>query len=158
MTQLSLATPPRATKKYFPIVRVQLIREGSIPQPEEKVTSPSIAYQVLSEYLEYADREHFIILLLNTKNGIIGINTVSIGSLSSSIVHPREIFKPAILANAAGIILAHNHPSGDPSPSQEDLEVTRRLVEAGQLLGIIVQDHIIIGDGCYVSLKEKGFI
>lgn len=103
------------------------------------------------------DRENFVVLLLDTKNKVIGINTVSIGTLNSSLVHPREVFKPAILASAAALILAHNHPSGDPKPSREDIEVTKRLIEAGGLLGIQVLDHIIVGDYC-VSLKEQGYI
>ncbi len=96
-------------------------------------------------------------MTLNTKNNITGINVVSIGSLNSSLVHPREVFKAAILGNAAAIILAHNHPSGDPSPSPEDLEITRRLVEAGKILGIEVLDHVIIGDR-WESLKERGSV
>jgi DNA repair protein RadC len=95
-------------------------------------------------------------LLLDIKNKVIGINTVSIGNLNSSIVHPREVFKPAILSNAASILLAHNHPSGDPEPSREDVAITTRLVEAGKILGIDVIDHLILGDGCYHSLKEAG--
>ena len=101
------------------------------------------------------DREHFVVLLLDIKNKVIGINTVSIGNLDSSIAHPREVFKPAILSNAGSILLAHNHPSGDPTPSREDIEITHRLVNAGNILGINVLDHIIIGDG-YRSLKEAG--
>jgi len=96
--------------------------------------------------------------LLNQKNGIIGINTVSVGNLSSSIVHPREVFKPAIVAGAASIIVAHNHPSGDPTPSSNDIYVTTRLKEAGDILGIAVLDHVIIGDGCYVSLKARDLL
>ena len=86
-------------------------------------------------------------LLLNRKNAVIGINTVSVGSITASVVHPREVFKPAILANAAAVICAHNHPSGDPQPSNEDRALTTRLVQAGKLLGIDGLDHVIIGDG-----------
>ena len=93
--------------------------------------------------------------MLNTKNYLIGIETVSIGSLNSSIVHPRELFKTAIKKSAAAIILAHNHPSGDASPSQEDIEVTKRIKSGGNLLGIDVLDHIIIGENSYYSFKEE---
>ena len=99
-----------------------------------------------------------MILLLNTKNHVLSREEISIGSLNASIVHPREIFNIPLRKSAASIILVHNHPSGDPSPSQEDLEVTRRLVEAGNILGIAVRDHLIIVDGCYFSFKEKGLL
>ena len=102
--------------------------------------------------------ENFILLCLNTKNKIAGVHTVSIGSLNASIVHPREVFKAALLNNASGIICLHNHPSGDPEPSREDIEITHRLVNAGNILGINVLDHIIIGDGRYISLGERGLM
>lgn len=109
--------------------------------------------------LQESDREQFFLICLNVKNEPTAIHTVSIGSLDSSIVHPRETFKAAVLANASSIIVAHNHPSGDPTPSQPDLEVTKRLQEAGELLGIPVLDHIIVGtEGAYVSLKEGGYM
>ena len=102
-----------------------------------------------------ADAVH---LLLNTKNQVLAIETVSVGSLNSSIVHPREVFKNPLKRSAAALVLVHNHPSGDPAPSREDLDVTKRLVEAGKILGIEVLDHIIIGDQRYISLKEEGLI
>ncbi len=95
-----------------------------------------------------------MVLLLDRKNRVIGINTVSVGSLSSAVVHPREVFKPAILSNAAALIFGHNHPSGDPAPSPEDRVLTKRLVEGGKLLGIQVLDHIIVGDGRYYSFAD----
>lgn len=95
---------------------------------------------------------------INTKNKPTAIHTVSIGTLNSTVVHPREIFKAAILSNAASIILAHNHPSGDPTPSKEDIGITKRLVDAGELLGITVMDHIIIGENNYVSMKKRSLI
>src|SRR5205085_7409354 len=110
------------------------------------------------EYLADTDREHFVILMLDQKNQVIGINTVSIGSLTASIVHPRECFKPAILSNAASIICGHNHPSGDPQPSREDRALTTRLVEAGRLLGIQVLDHIIVGRDTYMSFADEGLL
>lgn len=97
-------------------------------------------------------------LYLNARNQVIHRETVSIGSLSASIVHPREVFQAAVSHSAAGVILAHNHPSGDVSPSQEDLELTRRLVQAGQIMGIEVLDHLIIGTEEFFSLKEQGLM
>jgi DNA repair protein RadC len=99
-----------------------------------------------------------VVVCLDTKNQPTAINICHIGSLNASIVHPRECFKPAILSNAASILIGHNHPSGLASPSNEDVEVTNRLVEAGRIIGIGVIDHIILGDGEFVSLKEKGYI
>jgi DNA repair protein RadC len=110
------------------------------------------------EEMRRLDREHFRALLLNTKNEVIAREIVSIGTLNSSTVHPRELFKNAIRRNAAAVILLHNHPSGDPTPSQEDLDVTRRLWEAGRIIGIEVLDHLIIGDNKYVSFKAEGLI
>ncbi len=120
------------------------------------VRSPQDVSSLVMEEMRFLDREQFRIVLLDAKNHVLGLRTVSIGSLSSSIVHPREIFKEAIARSSAAIILVHNHPSGDPTPSQEDVEVTRRLIEAGRLLGIEVLDHIVVGDNRYVSFKEKG--
>ena len=128
------------------------------PDQAESITSPQRAAALVMEELRYKKKEHFVILLLNTKNHLLSREEISVGSLSASIVHPREIFKIPLRKSAASIILVHNHPSGDPSPSQEDLEVTRRLVEAGNLLGIAVRDHLVIGDGCYFSFKEKGLL
>ena len=103
-------------------------------------------------------REHFLCLYLNARNQVIHKEVVSIGSLSSSIVHPREVFQPAVSQSAASVVLAHNHPSGDVSPSQDDIELTRRLVEAGEIMGIDVLDHLIIGADDFLSLKERGLI
>jgi DNA repair protein RadC len=109
--------------------------------------------KILADY----DREAFVILLLDTKNRLIGINLVSVGTLTASLVHPREVFKPAITASASAVIGIHNHPSGDPSPSREDADLTRRLWEAGKLLGIRFLDHVIIGDpGRYYSFCDQG--
>src|SRR5690606_16348151 len=114
---------------------------------------------VLHQYLEGADREHVVVLLLDTQNQIIGIHTVTVGTLDASLVHPREIFKPAILANAASVLLAHNHPSGDPTPSAEDRSVTRQMVAAGGVIGIEVLDHVVVGDTSrYVSFRETGLM
>jgi len=149
---------PKQPRKYIPIYQVTLVREGTVKVYDKCLTAPKQAADLAREYIGSVDRETFIILMLNTKNYIIGINTVSIGSLSASIVHPREIFKPAMLCNSASVILSHNHPSGHPDPSQEDLQVTRRLVDAGNVLGVAIRDHIIIGADSYFSFKEKGLI
>lgn len=106
--------------------------------------------------LSYLDREHFVVVLLSTKNQVLGTELISVGSLNASLAHPREIFKPCLRRNAASLILVHNHPSGDPSPSPEDIAMTRRLIEAGRIMGIEVLDHVIIGDGRYISLREAG--
>jgi DNA repair protein RadC len=103
------------------------------------------------------DRENFVAVLLNTKNEVLECPTISVGTLASSLVHPREVFKPAIRASAAGVVLAHNHPSGKVEPSREDRDVTRRLVEASEIIGIEVLDHVILGDG-YFSMQEHGLI
>ncbi|MDF0668780.1 MAG: JAB domain-containing protein [Nitrospira sp.] len=103
------------------------------------------------------DREQFLVCCLDAKHGIIGVNIVSIGSLTVSIVHVREVFKPAILLNACAIIAAHNHPSGDPTPSQEDRALTTRLREAGDLLGIRLLDHLILGDDRHYSFADQGW-
>jgi DNA repair protein RadC len=114
------------------------------------------ASNLMMEDMRYLKKEYMKAILLNIKCGLIGIEEISVGSINSSIVHPREVFAPAIKKSCASILLVHNHPSGDPAPSQEDLNITKRLAEAGKILGIEVVDHIIIGDGTYVSLKDKG--
>jgi len=119
----------------------------------DAVTSPEDVVKAVAGDLKGKKKEHFLALLLDTRNRLIRTATVSMGSLDSSIVHPREVFKEAIKASAASVIFVHNHPSGDPEPSPDDIELTRRLVEAGKLLGILVLDHVIVGDGAYLSLK-----
>jgi DNA repair protein RadC len=121
-----------------------------------KVNKPQDAVEILMEDMRYLKKEHLRVVFLNTKNIIIDVKDLSIGSLSSSVVHPREIFSEAIRKSSSSIIVCHNHPSGDPTPSQEDINITRRLFEVGKLIGIDLLDHLIIGDGNYVSLKEKG--
>ena len=130
----------------IPLYRIEMVREAAITVERKRVSSPRDVFNAVHEFLEKVDREYFLTLMLNTKNTVVGANITSIGTLNSSLVHPREVFKAAILANAAAIICVHTHPSGDPSPSPEDMEITRRLVEAGKILGIEVLDHLIIGD------------
>ncbi|MFA9398952.1 MAG: DNA repair protein RadC [Clostridiaceae bacterium] len=123
-----------------------------------KISSPDSAAELVMEEMRNLKKEYLKIILLNTKNIVIKIEDISIGSLNSSIVHPREVFTVAVEYSSASIIICHNHPSGDPSPSSEDINITKRLVECGKLLGIAVLDHIIIGNGKFISLKEKGII
>src|SRR5499427_1709962 len=159
--QMTLLAEEKITKPKqasIPIYRVTLVREGKMPTYESRIRSSASAYTVLQEYLADTDREHFVILMLDQKNGVIGIHTVSVGSLTASIVHPRETFKAAILANAAAIICGHQHLSGDPQPSREDRAITHRLVESGKLLGINVLDHVIVGDGRYFSFADEGLL
>lgn len=122
------------------------------------IRSPEDGANYCMEEMRFLSQEHFVCLYLNTKNQVLHKRTVFIGSLNASIVHPREVFKEAFRRSAASIICLHNHPSGDPSPSREDIDVTKRLVECGKIMGIEVLDHIIIGEHKYVSLKEKGYL
>jgi DNA repair protein RadC len=126
--------------------------------PERPViSSPEDVDRLLRGRMAHLDRERFVVLLLNAKNAVMETHTVSIGTLTSSLVHPREVFKPAVQASAAGLILAHNHPSGKSAPSREDRDVTRRIARAGKTMGIEVLDHLVIGDA-YFSFKEHGLI
>lgn len=126
-------------------IKLLIVKDGHIKSNTRNITGPYDIANMIRPILSDADREHCLVIILDGRNRVTAINTVSIGTLTSSLVHPREVFKPAILSNAASVILAHNHPSGDPKPSPEDLTLTKRLKEAGSLLGIPVLDHIIIG-------------
>ena len=108
--------------------------------------------------LSYQQKEHFCVMLMNIKNHILSMQTISVGSLTASVVHPREVFKAAVQQSAASMILIHNHPSGDPTPSREDIVTTNRMVSAGKVMDIPVLDHIIIGNNRFISMKEKGLI
>ncbi len=122
------------------------------------IKSPDDVSKLLMEKMRYYQQEHFVVLYLSTKNMVIHQETMFKGSLNTSIVHPREVYKEAIKRSAAAIICVHNHPSGDPSPSREDIEVTKRLYECGEMIGVDFLDHIIIGSGKYISLKEMNVI
>nr|WP_253200627.1 JAB domain-containing protein [Clostridium sp. CF012] len=136
-----------------------MVREATMLYDIRRISSPADAVELGRRFLDELDREQLLLCCLDTKNQPIALNVVSVGSLNSSIVHPREVFKVAILSNAASIILYHNHPSGDPTPSSEDTSITNRLKECGKLIGIELIDHIIIGsEGRYCSLKEKGIL
>ncbi|MGB8216293.1 MAG: DNA repair protein RadC [Candidatus Methanoperedens sp.] len=132
--------------------------EAFVGEDKPKINSPEDVYRRLYPYMRESKKESFIELSLDTKNQIIREDTISIGSLNANVVHPREVFKIAVTYSAAHIIVAHNHPSGDPTPSREDIEITKQLVGAGKMMGIDVLDHVIIGDGRHFSMKEAGHI
>lgn len=142
----------------IPIYQVRLVRDGRIAFDQPQSRSSLDAAQLFRRFLgDDADREHFMVAMLDQKNRLIGINTVSIGSLSAAVVAPREVFKAAILCNAASILACHNHPSGDPQPSQEDRALTYKLREVGVMLGIKLLDHVVLGDGTerYFSFADE---
>jgi DNA repair protein RadC len=152
LSQINGIGPAKATqlKAAFELGRRL---EAGPREGKAQVKSPEDVVDVVSGTLKGKKREHFLTLLLDTRGRVIRVAPISMGSLDSSIVHPREVFKEAISASAASVIFVHNHPSGDPEPSADDIELTRRLVEAGKVLGILVLDHVIVGDGVFVSLK-----
>ncbi|MCL7412588.1 MAG: DNA repair protein RadC [ANME-2 cluster archaeon] len=166
--QLSRASPTKlqeirgvgAAKAAEMAAMFELARRLETFTEEERprISSPEAAYRFLYPKLREQKKESFIALHLDTKNKLLREETVSVGSLNANIVHPREVFKTAIQESAAAIIVAHNHPSGDPSPSQNDIDITRKLVETGRVMGIELYDHIIIGDGRFLSLKEQNLI
>ncbi|MGG5254896.1 RadC family protein [Neobacillus sp. SM06] len=122
------------------------------------IRSPEDGAKYVMDEMRFLSQEHFVCLYLNTKNQVLHKHTVFIGSLNASIVHPREVYREALKRSAASIICLHNHPSGDPTPSREDIEVTRRLSESGKIIGVDLLDHLIIGENKFVSLKEKGYV
>lgn len=139
------------------LAAVELGRRLAESKPARvSVERPEDVVRWLRPRMRDYDREHFVVVWLDTKHHVLGHETVSVGSLDAALAHPREVFKGAVLRSAAAVILAHNHPSGDPTPSGEDIELTYRLAEAGRLLGIEVLDHIVIGDHRFVSLRERG--
>jgi len=131
----------------------------STPEGEKVfIRSPEDVFQILSPQIGSQDRETFVTVLLNSKNRVLRTETVSVGVVNASIVHPREVFKPAISASATAIVLGHNHPTGSPEPSREDILITRRMEKSGRIMGIDVVDHVIVGDGIFVSMKERGYL
>ncbi len=143
--------------KYIPVYHIELVRERMIPiEPRPSIRKPEDLVSILQEELLKADRELLVCVSLNAKNVVIGINIVSIGTLTSSLASGREIFKSAILLNAAAIILSHNHPSGDATPSREDSQLTERITKAGEILGIRLLDHIIIAEQGNYSFSNAG--
>ena len=147
-----------------PLYTTRLVRERSFTFPtRDQVRSPADAALVLAEYFSDRDREEFVVVFLDTANTLTGLHVASVGGLAASIVEPRQVFKAAVLANAASVLLAHNHPSGNPEPSREDVAITRQLVEAGKVMGIPVHDHLIIADyesgtPTFTSLAERGLL
>ncbi len=132
------------------------IQEGTEQYVSKTICDAQKVYALFS-FLQQETKEHFIALHLDVKNRILCIDRVSAGTMTGSLIHPREVFKTALLSSAASVLLIHNHPSGDPTPSRDDISITEKLKGAGDLIGIAVLDHVIIGDG-YVSLKEKGYL
>lgn len=127
----------------------------------KSLNTPTEAAKMFREFYKESydlDKEHFSVIMVDTKNKVIGINLVSMGTVNQTLVHPREVFRPAVMASANSVFVCHNHPSGDPTPSREDITITKRLVEAGKMLGITVLDHVILGDKRHSSLRELGHI
>ena len=149
----------KESKTYVSKVSVSLVRE-ELSFERTTISCPEDVFNLgfLRKEFDLADREKFVVLHLNAKNAVISYEVVSIGTLNSSLVHPREVFKAAILSNAGSIILCHNHPSGDTDPSNDDLALTKRLVDAGKLLGIEVLDHVIFANSRFMSLKERNIL
>lgn len=151
-------------KTHVNWVKLMIVKDGGRPSINKyRIMSSkdvrNLAVRLCGGYFSGHDREEFVIIGLDGKNKMTFLNSVSVGSLTASIVHPREVFKMAILGNAVSLVLVHNHPSGDPTPSPEDVDITKRLVAAGELLGIKVLDHVIIGDNdCYTSFADKGLL
>ena len=145
--------------KYVQRVAVRLVREPGNPELVEarRIGTPEDAFRIFRAYFpEDLPREQFSVLALNTRSKPLSHEVISTGSLNGSLVHPREVFLHAVLQSAAAIVVCHNHPSGDPAPSREDRELTKRLAEAGRVLGISLLDHVILGAGRYWSFKERG--
>ena len=145
-------------EKIFEVQSIkQVIRETEYDKVV--IRSPQDAFHLMAKEIAFEDREVFLVACLSTKNEVVGFHRCHVGSLNASIVSPREVFKMAILNNSASIIVGHNHPSYDPTPSKEDITVTKRLVDCGRILGIEVLDHLIIGgDEKFISLHEKGYM
>ena len=179
MSTLSASAATSSTGAYrdalfsgVPLYTTRLVRERTFDfATRDQLRSPADAAAVLGEYFRDRDREEFVVAFLDTANTLVGLHVASVGGLAASIVEPRQVFKAAVLANAAAVLLAHNHPSGNPEPSREDVAVTKQLVEAGRVMGIPVHDHLIIvpsedgttGDGndgrpSYTSLAERGLM
>lgn len=157
LTKMKGIGPAKAVQIKAGIELGQRLAKARTPEARI-IRSPRDAADQVMEELRYLQKEHFVCLFLNTKNHIIAQETLSVGSLNASIVHPREVFRAAIKCSSASIVCVHNHPSGDPSPSPEDIRITERLCRAGEIVGIDVLDHIVIGDGSFVSLKEQGLM
>jgi DNA repair protein RadC len=154
---------PSENNQFIPIYRISMVRDRQVNFEDGHTNNSFKAHAIAKKMIEkygQPDREQFLVILMNTENKTIGINMVSTGSLSSTIVMPREVLKPAILGNAAGMILCHNHPGGQLKPSPEDMEVTRKIVFAAHIMGIKVHEHLIIASDTdeYFSMADNGMI
>ena len=143
------------TKAARVLAALELARRLLEPPPQRRIIRSAADAAALCASMHTLDREHFRAILLNTRHEVLGVADVSIGGLASAPVHPREVFKEAIRHSAAGVIVVHNHPSGHPEPSRDDILITEQLRAAGRLMGIEVLDHIIIGERAFVSLREQ---
>ena len=139
-----------------PLYVAELTKRRYRGKAPRRIRGPEDVVTLIGRKLCAEVREHFVVILLNARHEALAVETVSIGSLNASIVHPREVFRPAILASAASIIVAHNHPSGDPEPSEEDLSITRRLAQVGEILGIGLLDHVVLARRGITSLRARG--
>lgn len=149
-----------AGKRYqVKVLRLTVVRDASAPDPRI-MNAPAAVADLMRELMPDDDREHMWALYLNAQNRLLEVYPVSTGTLTASLVHPREVFKPALLRGAASVIVVHNHPSGDPTPSKEDLELTRQLAKSAALLELRLHDHVIIGNGTgrWVSLAQRGVV
>jgi len=160
---LLFKTPNRPTSKFVSIYRVSLVKDGTVSFGEDRLSCSQQAQFLIQNLIlkkGQPDREQFVVAMLNSKNVLIGFNIVSVGGLSSAPVYVREVLKPAIIANSAAIILCHNHPSNDLQPSSDDITVTRRIIQAAEIIGIKVHEHIIINmeDDRYFSFADNGII
>jgi DNA repair protein RadC len=145
-------------KKVMEEIKVYETGKESDRKRYNAVTSPEILYNIIKSKISNFAKEHFFVISLDTRNNYIGIDEISIGTLTASLVHPRETFESAIKRHAAHIIISHNHPSGETEPSEDDIKITKRLVDAGKIMGIEILDHLIITSNSYLSFKEKFLI
>jgi DNA repair protein RadC len=151
--------PAKNPRTRAPRYKISLVKEaGSVYVTSKPIDSAKYIFKLSHQLFEGTDRESFYVIALDNKAKIIGINLVSFGTLTQAPVHPREVFKTLILLNAANFITVHNHPSGDPTPSIHDRELTERLVEAGVLMGIFMKDHVVVGEEAYFSFAEEGIL
>lgn len=145
----------RKTQQYVREVKVSF---KSLKTETFEAGNPAAVAEFVRKQIGYATKEHFLMIGVNNKNVIVVCHVVSVGTITETIVHPREVFMPAIKSLCSGIILVHNHPSGNPKPSKQDIETTKRMIEAGAILGLPVMDHVIVAENDYCSVRESGYI
>ena len=141
--------------KRIDIVKIKMVKESSVKYENRRIKNPWDAYKIFNDYIDDSNKEMFVLMCLNNKNEPTHISTISIGSVNESIATPAEVFKVALLSNANKIMVCHNHPSGDPQPSESDRNITERLYDSGDIIRVKLLDHFIIGDGVYYSFKEN---